>query len=116
MSDKDKPANPFGRGERTIIRPNPGGRLPQGPSAYPPAGEPLPAQSSPLPRAPFSPTPLPGGPASSYTPQPQGYAAPPTTPATEEWIATPPAQAPQAAPLAGPVLWGDALAGPEGHP
>ena len=29
MSDKDKPANPFGRGERTIIRPNPGGRLPQ---------------------------------------------------------------------------------------
>ncbi len=29
MSDKDEPANPFGRVERTIIRPNPGGRLPQ---------------------------------------------------------------------------------------
>ena len=32
MSDKDKPANPFGRVERTIIRPNPGGRLPQAPA------------------------------------------------------------------------------------
>jgi type VI secretion system protein ImpK len=116
MSDKDKPANPFGRGERTIIRPNPGGRLPQGPSAYPPAGEPLPAQPSPLPRAPFSPTPLPGGPASSYTPQPQGYAAPPTTPATEEWIATPPPQAPQAAPLAGPMLRVDELVAPNANP
>ena len=31
MSDKDKPVNPFGRGERTIIRPNPGGRLPPAP-------------------------------------------------------------------------------------
>jgi type VI secretion system protein ImpK len=28
MSDKDRPVNPFGRSDRTIIRPNPGGRLP----------------------------------------------------------------------------------------
>ena len=33
MSDKDRPSNPFGRGERTIIRPNPGGRLPPAPGA-----------------------------------------------------------------------------------
>ena len=33
MSDKDRPPNPFGRGDRTIIRPNPGGRLPQPPAA-----------------------------------------------------------------------------------
>ena len=32
MTDKDKPPNPFGRVERTIIRPNPGGRLPQAPA------------------------------------------------------------------------------------
>ena len=31
MSDKDRPPNPFGRGDRTIIRPNPGGRLPSPP-------------------------------------------------------------------------------------
>ena len=35
MSDRDKPVNPFGRGERTIIRPNPGGRLPQAPVPSP---------------------------------------------------------------------------------
>ena len=36
MSDQDRPRNPFGRGERTIIRPNPGGRLPPGtPQANP---------------------------------------------------------------------------------
>ena len=36
MSDQDRPRNPFGRGERTIIRPNPAGRLPAGnPQAIP---------------------------------------------------------------------------------
>ncbi|MGY4331790.1 hypothetical protein ACVWWG_006207 [Bradyrhizobium sp. LB7.2] len=39
MSDKDKPVNPFGRGERTIIRPNPGGKLPPAPTSQPPPGE-----------------------------------------------------------------------------
>lgn len=38
MSDKDKPVNPFGRGERTIIRPNPGGKLPPAPISQPPPG------------------------------------------------------------------------------
>ena len=39
MNDKDKPANPFGRVERTIIRPNPGGRLPQAPEAHSPSAD-----------------------------------------------------------------------------
>ena len=54
MSDRDKPVNPFGRTERTIIRPNPGGRLPQAPPPPPPAPDPA-AEN---PRAPFSPVPL----------------------------------------------------------
>ena len=37
MSDKDRPPNPFGRGDRTIIRPNPGGRLPPRAVAAPPS-------------------------------------------------------------------------------
>jgi type VI secretion system protein ImpK len=117
MSDKDKPANPFGRGERTIIRPNPGGRLPQGPTPHPAAGQPLPASPSPLPRAPYTPTPVPGGPSPSYSPQPQGYAAPPTTPATEEWITTPvPAASAPLGPLAAPMLRVDELVAPNANP
>ena len=46
MSDRDKPVNPFGRGERTIIRPNPGGRLPQAPVAQP-SGEQRPRATPP---------------------------------------------------------------------
>jgi type VI secretion system protein ImpK len=118
MSDKDKPVNPFGRGERTIIRPNPGGRLPQSPNPYPtPAGgEPLPSQPSPLPRAPYSPTPLPGNPPASYSPHPQGYAAPPSSPVPEEWISTPTPPQPQAAPLPGPMLRVDELVAPNANP
>ena len=48
MSDKDKPSNPFGRTDRTIIRPNPGGRLPS---------LPVPPQGNPLPRPSFTPVP-----------------------------------------------------------
>jgi len=53
MSDKDKPANPFGRVERTIMRPNPGGRLPLAPD---PIRNPPPGRVHRL-RAPYSPTP-----------------------------------------------------------
>ena len=92
MSDKVPPRPPFGGpGERTIIRPNPGGRRP----AAPP------------------PTPAPGGPAPAYTPvRPQDYVPQPVTPQPlpyvppsspgnanpDEWIATPEAKPPQQAP------------------
>ncbi len=70
MNDKDKPANPFGRVERTIIRPNPGGRLPQAPDPLAPSADP----GRPPPRAPFSPTPPSTSPSSGYSPQSPGYA------------------------------------------
>src|SRR5215475_3857644 len=98
MSDKDKPANPFGRVERTIIRPNPGGRLPQAPEAYPTPG----GQGVAPPRAAYSPTPASASPASAYSPQgagyvpspatqPQGavYVPAPITPSQEDWVSTP---------------------------
>lgn len=116
MSDKDKPVNPFGRGERTIIRPNPGGRLPQNPSTPSPE-EPLPSQPSPPPRAPYSPLPLPGNPPASYSPHPQGYAAAPSSHPPEEWISTPtPPQSPQVAPVPGPMLRVDELVAPNANP
>jgi type VI secretion system protein ImpK len=122
MSDKDKPVNPFGRGERTIIRPNPGGRLPSGPipssNPYPPnPNAPTGEQPSPLPRAPFSPTPASGSPSSSYSPQPPGYAAAPSSHAPEEWISTPtPPQSSQLAAPAGPMLRVDELVAPNANP
>src|SRR5437763_1548683 len=65
MSDKDQPPGP-NRGERTIIRPNPGARRPATPGAP-------------------APSPAPGGPQVSYpaTPAVPGAAA-----STEEWIST----------------------------
>ena len=90
MSDKDRPSNPFGRGDRTIIRPNPGGRLPPAPpqaypappaypnptppasypapGPYPPAQAPYPPQAAPYPGQP--PGPGPQYPPGAY-PQPQ---------------------------------------------
>ncbi|MBR0936621.1 type VI secretion system protein TssL, long form [Bradyrhizobium jicamae] len=107
MSDRDKPVNPFGRNERTIIRPNPGGRLP--PAPQPPYS---PAPDFEAPRAPFSPSPLADrqfpsqqAPSPQYQPvPPPPFAAAPTTPASEDWISTqnqPPArpELPAAAPL-----------------
>jgi type VI secretion system protein ImpK len=73
MSDKDRPLNPFGRGDRTIIRPNPGGRLPTPPSAPPPT----------------YPASLPPGSAAPYpNPSPAGYPLP--TPGAPYPAATPP--------------------------
>src|SRR5260370_13444026 len=80
MKDKLPPRSPFGiPGEKTVIRPNPGGRraVPAQPQAY-----------SPVPQAPGPPQPA----APAATP----YVRPatPGNPKAEEWISTP-AQAPQ---------------------
>ena len=113
MNDKDKPANPFGRVERTIIRPNPGGRLPQVPDPHAPSGEP----GRPPPRAPYSPTPPSISPSSGYSPQSPGYAAAPTTPPAEEWVSTP-ATSPQPrfTEPAAPLLRVDELVAPNANP
>jgi type VI secretion system protein ImpK len=88
MSENDRPPGPSGRGDRTIIRPNPGARRPAAPAAPPSSG---PAQVS--------------------------YPGPaPTAPATEDWISTP--SAPKAAedrPRA-PELRLDELAAPNENP
>src|SRR4051812_4589756 len=109
MTDKDKPANPFGRVERTIVRPNPGGRLPQTPNAGQPSSVP--------PRAPYSPTPPSTSPSSGYSPQPPGYAAAPTSHPSEEWISTPTQPSAQQAMLPpGPPLRVDDLVAPNANP
>jgi len=138
MSDKDKPANPFGRVERTIIRPNPGGRLPQPPGPQSLSGEAGRATS----RAAYSPTPVSTSPASGYSPQAAGYvpsplsqppgyvtspttqsqgaafALPPTTHQQEDWVSASKA-APQHPPLmtpAEPMLRVDELVAPNANP
>src|ERR1700760_1404035 len=68
--------DPFGRRDRTIIRPNPGGRLPASPAPPPP---------------PHPPPMRPGGAPPVSTPQAQvGYPAPPPQPAgradVDEWM------------------------------
>ena len=88
MSEKDPPPGPPGRGDRTIIRPNPGARRPAAPAA---PASPAPAQVS---------YPTSGQPAA----------------ATEDWISTP--SAPKAAderPRA-PELRLDELAAPNENP
>ena len=121
MSDRDKPVNPFGRGERTIIRPNPGGRLPQAPVPNP-SGEQQP--SAPGARAPFSPNPLADNPAYQPVPPPVApvatppppFAAAPTSPVPEEWISSEnQARAPQNLPQA-PALRVDDLVAPNANP
>lgn len=64
MSDNDRPPGPFGRGERTIIRPNPGGRRP------------APGSSAVAPLRGGAPSPVPG-------------ASPAEAARADEWIATP---------------------------
>src|SRR5262245_46160661 len=143
MSDKDRPLNPFGRGDRTVIRPNPGGRIPQPPAAPPGAPSPGPGASpppyAPVPGAPYAPVPgpqspvpvppsppvgqpaaappLPTPPPPSYPAQAGAHAAPPTTPSPEDWISTvtPPAAPAQARPEA-PPLRIDELAAPNANP
>jgi type VI secretion system protein ImpK len=118
MNDRDKPVNPFGRGERTIIRPNPGGKLPPAPTPQPPTGEPPvghPAYSpSPVPSPGATPSPPPSF--SAVPPNPN-YAAAPTSHPSEEWISTPAqAQAPQPILPPGPPLRVDDLVAPNANP
>lgn len=144
MSDQEGPRNPFGR-ERTVIRPNPGGRLPTPPAApapgtpYPPGPAP-PLQSpyvppGPAPRPYSAPTPVspsyPGAPASAYpapstpsypaappTPAVAPYAPAPSTPAPEDWIKTPtvPQVADAPGPGQAPNLRVDDLVAPNANP
>jgi len=113
MNDKDKPANPFGRVERTIIRPNPGGRVPQAPDPYPQSADPGRAP----PRAPYSPMPPSASPSSAYSPQSSGYAPPPTTHTPEDWVSTPTIpQPPRFTEPAAPMLRVDELVAPNANP
>src|ERR1700730_14549873 len=86
MNDKVPPRSPFGvPGERTVIRPNPGGRRPAAPSPGPGA-----------PPASYSPVPQVQGPPQPVAPQATPYVPPtaPGSPSADEWISTQP-QAPQ---------------------
>lgn len=93
----DGPSDPFGRSDRTFIRPNPAGRRVPPPSrpapeqpGYPPQGQPYPPPNAPYPPqqpAGYPPQASPYGP--SGAPQyPQG-APSPGVPGGEEWMAQP---------------------------
>ena len=126
MSDNDGRFPPFGRGNRTIIRPNPGGRLPPTPAS--PPSPPSPPQSPPQaapdivppPRPSNEQAPAPQIPASRGPPPAASaprHGAPPTTHAEEEWIVTP--QKPPAAAAIesqGPALRVEELAAPNANP
>jgi type VI secretion system protein ImpK len=80
MSDRDRPFDPFGRNDRTIIRPNPGGRRSAPAGAAPPAPPVAPVSpGSPPPedwvRGPARSAPPPRGPAAVLVPR-----KPPDTP------------------------------------
>ena len=102
MSDNDGRSNPFGRSDRTIIRPNPGGRLPAAPS------QPVPAPGA----APAVP---PAGAPASAAP---GLGTAPSTHAAEDWIQTSARPPAAAAPADGqtPMLRVDELAAPNANP
>jgi type VI secretion system protein ImpK len=127
MNEKGRPPNnPFGRGDRTIIRPNPGGRLPATPNSAPAGGPQLPPSPTPAPAgsSPHPPTPgVTSQPASSppqapspFQPQSQAYAAAPTTHAQEEWISTPARPIPNPPQPPPRVLRVDELVAPNANP
>ena len=88
MSENDRPPGPPGRGDRTIIRPNPGARRPAAPAA-------------------------PG----SFTPAQVSYPGPAQpAPATEDWISTPSVPKPSEEALRAPELRLDELAAPNENP
>lgn len=134
MSNKDNPSNPFGRGDRTIIRPNPGGRLPSSPLPVPPQGNPLPPPQpsfTPMPGSmqPPYPASVPGAPPQQQSPFPQqprgvppGYPAPnpyaqaPSTAAPEDWISNTSAPPPTFELPASPPLRVDELVAPNANP
>jgi type VI secretion system protein ImpK len=116
MSD-DGRFNPFGRGDRTIIRPNPGGRLP---AARPnPVSAPAAPQAPPLAPVPVgAPTVNPAAPTSPIpAPAAAPFGAAPATHPAEDWIKTaakPQAASAPAAPM--PALRMDELAAPNANP
>jgi type VI secretion system protein ImpK len=98
MSDKDQPFGAFGRGERTIIRPNPGARRPPAAPPQPPAAPPAypvppAAAPPPYPAPPGYPPQPPGHPPAG--PSPYGYAPPPATPYQPPPTPAPPSPYPQ---------------------
>jgi len=105
MTDKTPPRSPFGPGERTIIRPNPGGRRPVAPVA--PVAPPAPSNPSPQNYVPPQPS----------APQPTPYVPPPApaNPNQDEWIATPTPAAPMAQAYA-PEIRIDDLVAPNENP
>jgi type VI secretion system protein ImpK len=121
MSDSDNPFG-FGRGDRTVIRPNPAGRRPQTPA--PPA----PSQAPPYPTPPASAPPsypqpsypqpsYPQSPQPSY-PQPPYYPGQPAAPAPDDWVQTqnrPPPPPQQQQPIRGPLRI-DELVAPNENP
>src|SRR4051794_23740652 len=92
MNEKDPPSGPLGRGDRTVIRPNPGARRPVAPAAPapPPASADVPAQVT--------------------------YPAATPTGTTEEWISTAAAPKPVEQVQRGPDLRLDELAAPNENP
>src|ERR1700744_478950 len=103
MSDTD---DPFGRRDRTIIRPNPGGRRPgASPTSTPPVSTPNPPVSYPAPpqpsyppQQPYQPQQPPQYPPSAYPPPPSGQ------PNWDGWSTSPTPQPanPYLQPLRGP--------------
>ena len=116
MSD-DGRFNPFGRGERTIIRPNPGGRLAAARPLSAPAAAPTPPALVPV--SPVGPQPaIPTPPQSPANPAPAPVlATAPSTHAAEDWIKTAPK--PQVADQSAasmPMLRIEELAAPNANP
>ncbi len=121
MSD-DGRFNPFVRGDRTIIRPNPGGRLPTTRPAPLPAPVASPAPPAPIPIAPAGaqsaiPAAAPQPPTHPNPAPAAAYATAPSTHAAEDWILTAakPQVAAQPAALM-PALRIDELAAPNANP
>ncbi len=110
MSNDD---DPFGRRDRTIIRPNPAGRRPPpgapGPSATPPGGGAPPA-SAPSPPVAYPPPPPQAAPTSPYAPSPYAPPRPPNLPpatgqgAWDAWMNAPAPQNLYVAPGAPPPM------------
>jgi len=116
MSD-DGRFNPFGRGERTIIRPNPGGRLAAARPLSAPAAAPTPPALVPVSSAGPQPA-IPAPPQSPANPAPAPVlATAPSTHAAEDWIKTAPK--PQVADQSAasmPMLRIEELAAPNANP
>jgi type VI secretion system protein ImpK len=110
MNDKVPPRAPFGGpGERTVIRPNPGGRR-----AVAPAAPVAPAQpAAPYPQSPqnYAPPQPAAAPATPYVPP-----SAPANPSPDDWIATPAAPAQPAVHARAPDIKIEELVAPNENP